>query len=252
MTVKQIAELIARGERTVRAAMTSGKLPYTVPAGNKRRDRTASREDVLRWAAKLHLINRKFVEVSDDLVGLPVSSVEEVEPSCEMVYDFSVADDENFICGVGGICCHNTADADTDGAHISYLLIAIIHELFPEFLREGRLFIARPPLFSVKLDGRGEKVVYAYSDEEKDQIVAKYKRSGGDVQRFKGLGEMDPEELAEAVLDPDTRILWQVSVEDAAEVAEALNLVMGSKAEPRKEWLESGGAKAAREAFTSA
>lgn len=135
-----------------------------------------------------------------------------------------------------------TADADTDGAHISYLVIAIFHELFPDMLKEGRVFLARPPLFKVNLDARGETVSYVYPEEDLNALLKKSKRTGDDVTRFKGLGEMDAEHLEETVMSPATRQLLQVTIEDAAEVAESLNLILGNSAAKRKEWLESGGA----------
>lgn len=134
------------------------------------------------------------------------------------------------------------ADADSDGAHITALVCGMMWRLFPEFVKEGRLFIARPPLFKINLDNRGDEFVYAYSEEERAELIKKHKRSGEDVSRFKGLGEMDGVQLEETVMDPDTRQLYQVTLEDLAEVEDTMNLILGNSAARRKEWLESGDA----------
>jgi len=134
------------------------------------------------------------------------------------------------------------ADADSDGAHITALVCGMMWRLFPDFVKEGRLFIARPPLFKINLDNRGETFVYAYSEEERGTLVKKNKRSGEDVSRFKGLGEMDGSQLEETVMDPATRQLYQVTLEDLAEVEDTMNLILGNSAARRKEWLESGDA----------
>ena len=134
------------------------------------------------------------------------------------------------------------SDADMDGAHIANLIINIFHEIFPDFLREGRVFIGKPPLFSINLDARGERVIFAYTPEEMSALVKKHRRSSEDVTRFKGLGEMDSEELRTTVMDPETRSVERVSIPNPAEMAETLKLILGSQAEPRREWLENGGA----------
>ena len=134
------------------------------------------------------------------------------------------------------------ADADSDGAHIAALVCGMMWRLFPEFVKEGRLFIARPPLFKINLDNRGEQFIYAFSEEERAEILKKNKRSGEDVSRFKGLGEMDGVQLEETVMDPETRQLFQVTLEDLAEVEDTMNLILGNSAARRKEWLESGDA----------
>ncbi len=127
-----------------------------------------------------------------------------------------------------------TADADADGAHIGNLLITVFHELFPTFLAEGRVFLARPPLFRVRIGGE-----YRYvADEAELKSLQRRIKPGSKVTRFKGLGEMNAEHLRETVFAPETRRLLQVTVEDAAHVAETVNLLMGSHAAPRRTWLE--------------
>jgi DNA gyrase subunit B len=129
-----------------------------------------------------------------------------------------------------------TADADADGAHIANLLLTLFHELFPHLLAGGRVFLARPPLFRIALaDG---SALYVHTDDELKAALKKAKRTGDHVTRFKGLGEMNPEQLRETVFDPATRRLLQVSVEDAAEAAKTVDLVMGPNPAPRREWLE--------------
>ena len=128
-----------------------------------------------------------------------------------------------------------TADADADGAHIANLLITVFHELFPQFLAEGRVFLARPPLFRVRVAG-GE---YRYvSDEAELKAIQRRAKTSPEVTRFKGLGEMNAEHLRETVFAPETRQLLQITVEDAARVAETVNLLMGSHAAPRRVWLQ--------------
>jgi DNA gyrase/topoisomerase IV subunit B len=139
-------------------------------------------------------------------------------------------------------------DADTDGAHICNLLLGMFHELFPTLIAEGRVFVARPPLFKINLDAKGEKFVYAYDDVERSELVNEHRRKGDDVSRFKGLGEMPWEHLRSTCFDPSTRKLQQVTVEDVAESAETLNLIMGNGAHAaarRKSWLEEVGLEVA-------
>ncbi len=135
-----------------------------------------------------------------------------------------------------------TADADADGAHIANLLITLFHELFPSLLHSGRLFVARPPLFRIALkDGAA---VYVHTEEELKQTLKETKRTGDHVTRFKGLGEMNPDQLRETVFDPATRRLLQVTIENAAEAAETVDLVMGAHAAPRRAWLEEAAGDA--------
>jgi DNA gyrase subunit B len=135
-----------------------------------------------------------------------------------------------------------TADADADGAHIANLLLTLFHELFPALLKGGRVFLARPPLFRVALkDG---SAVYVHDDAELKAALKQHKRTGEHVTRFKGLGEMNPEQLRETVFDPATRRLLQVSMEDATEAAKTIELVMGSNPAPRRAWLEESAGDA--------
>jgi DNA gyrase subunit B len=139
-------------------------------------------------------------------------------------------------------------DADTDGAHICNLLLGMFHELFPSLVAEGRIFVARPPLFKIDLDTKGETFVYAYDETQRSALVARHKRKGDDVSRFKGLGEMPWQHLRSTCFDPTTRKLQQVTVEDIAEAAQTLNLIMGNgpaAAGKRRSWLEEVGLEVA-------
>ena len=133
------------------------------------------------------------------------------------------------------------ADADADGAHIANLLITLFHEHFKGLLLEGRVFLARPPLFRVAL---ADGYRYVHTEAEMKELVKRARRGGEHVSRFKGLGEMNPAQLRETVFDPASRQLLQVTMEDAAEVAETVGMVMGSDPGPRRAWLEERGSEA--------
>lgn len=135
-------------------------------------------------------------------------------------------------------------DADTDGAHICNLLLAMFHELFPTLVGEGRIFVARPPLFKIDLDAKGETFVYAYDEPERSALLKQHRRKGDDVSRFKGLGEMPWQHLRSTCFDPATRKLQQVTVEDVGEVSATLTLIMGNgptAAGKRRSWLADVG-----------
>ena len=126
------------------------------------------------------------------------------------------------------------ADADVDGAHIRTLLLTFFFRYMRPLIDEGHIYLAQPPLFKVS---KGKRHEYAFSDEERDQ---KIEEMGGscDIQRYKGLGEMDPDQLWETTMDPKTRIMLRVTLEDAMEADETFSVLMGDKVEPRREFIE--------------
>ncbi len=126
------------------------------------------------------------------------------------------------------------ADADVDGAHIRTLLLTFFFRYMRPLIDEGHVYIAQPPLFKVS---KGKKHFYAFSDEERDKYIEEL---GGscDVQRYKGLGEMDPEQLWETTMDPQTRIMLRVNLEDAIAADETFSILMGDKVEPRRDFIE--------------
>lgn len=130
------------------------------------------------------------------------------------------------------------ADADVDGLHIRTLMLTFFFRFMRPLLEHGHVYIAQPPLFKV---ARGKQVRYAFSDEERDAYIAELGGDGGktDVQRYKGLGEMDPIQLWETTMNPETRTMLKVSVEDAAKADEILTILMGDKVEPRREFIEA-------------
>ena len=130
------------------------------------------------------------------------------------------------------------ADADVDGSHIRTLLLTFFFRFMRPLIEEGHVYLAQPPLFKVF---RGKKVRYAFSDEERDAHIAELAGESNakvDVQRYKGLGEMDPEQLWETTMDPAARTMIKVNLEDAAKADEIFSILMGDKVEPRREFIE--------------
>ena len=128
-------------------------------------------------------------------------------------------------------------DADVDGAHIRTLLLTFFYRYMRELVDKGHVFIAQPPLYKVK-KGKVEK--YTYSDRELDEVIMELggKDSNTDIQRYKGLGEMNPEQLWSTTMDPDQRTLLKVTVEDAMAADEIFTILMGDKVEPRREFIQ--------------
>jgi DNA gyrase subunit B len=162
-------------------------------------------------------------------------------------------------------------DADVDGSHIRTLLLTFFYRNFEEIIKRGYLYIAQPPLFRVQ---KGKNVQWAYNEEDKAEIIAEFlkqdkekpkniakakkkaeqagageeeaeisdeeKKSGVNVQRYKGLGEMNPSQLWETTMDPANRVMYQVNVEDAVEADKIFDILMGSEVEPRKRFIQAG------------
>ncbi len=130
-------------------------------------------------------------------------------------------------------------DADVDGAHISTLLLTFFYRFMPELIKQGYVYLAQPPLYKVE---KGKTVKYAYSDEELNQILTELGRDGNNkIQRYKGLGEMDAEQLWDTTMDPEKRILLRVTMdeEESSEIDITFTTLMGDKVEPRREFIEA-------------
>ena len=130
-------------------------------------------------------------------------------------------------------------DADVDGAHIATLLLTFLYRFMPELIKQGHVYLAQPPLYKIE---KNKKVWYAYSDEELNNIMTEIGRDQNNkVQRYKGLGEMDAEQLWETTMDPEKRILLRVNMDDdsASELDVTFTTLMGDKVEPRREFIET-------------
>lgn len=157
------------------------------------------------------------------------------------------------------------ADADVDGAHIRTLLLTFFYRYFEDLIRNGYIYIAQPPLYRIQ---KGKEIVYAYTEEEKNKIVTEIQKiqdkkvnkqkiaekisagakkknesekkiAGVSIQRYKGLGEMNPEQLWETTMDPDNRVMLQVKIEDAEAADKMFNVLMGSEVEPRRIFIQT-------------
>ena len=129
-------------------------------------------------------------------------------------------------------------DADVDGAHIATLMLTFIYRFMPELIKQGHVYLAKPPLYKLE---KNKQVWYAYSDEELDKILTEVGRDQNNkIQRYKGLGEMDAEQLWETTMDPEKRILLRVNIneEEESEVDLTFNTLMGDKVEPRRIFIE--------------
>jgi len=132
-------------------------------------------------------------------------------------------------------------DADVDGSHIRTLLLTLFYRFTPELLLQGHIYRALPPLYKISLENKGrgksDSHIYAYSDAERDAILKKHGAKVKGIQRYKGLGEMSAEQLWETTLNPETRRLGQIQIENAAEADMITTLLMGSKVEPRRNFI---------------
>ena len=129
-------------------------------------------------------------------------------------------------------------DADVDGAHIQILLLTFFFRYMTDLITSGHVYVAKPPLYKLEeTSTKNKKVVYCYSDEEKDMWMKKLKRYT--IQRYKGLGEMNADQLWETTMDPKNRTLIQVKIEDFADADDAVRILMGDEVEPRKRWIDN-------------
>lgn len=131
--------------------------------------------------------------------------------------------------------CILMTDADIDGSHIRTLLLTFFYRYMKPLVEEGHIYIAQPPLYKIK---KGRKEYYVYNDRELEQKLKKIGRKGINIQRFKGLGEMNPEQLWETTMNPETRTILKVTLEDAIEADEIFTILMGDKVKPRREFIQ--------------
>ena len=129
------------------------------------------------------------------------------------------------------------ADADVDGAHIRTLLLTFFFRYMRPLLEQGHVFLAQPPLY--KVSKKGIKDVYCYTDEELDTELEKIGRDNVSIQRYKGLGEMNPEQLWDTTMNPDNRILIKVTMEDAMKADQIFTVLMGDQVEPRRDFIQA-------------
>lgn len=127
-------------------------------------------------------------------------------------------------------------DADVDGSHIRTLLLTFFFRYMPQLIEEGYVYIARPPLYKVQ---RGKKEYYVYNDRELNQLLDKIGKKRLSIQRYKGLGEMNPEQLWETTMNPDARIMMKVQIDDAVQADRVFSILMGDKVAPRREFIQS-------------
>jgi DNA gyrase subunit B len=126
-------------------------------------------------------------------------------------------------------------DADVDGAHIRTLILTFLFRHMKDLFSQGNVYIAQPPLYRIY---KGKKEQYAYTEEERERIIAQFGSTGVSVQRYKGLGEMNPEQLWRTTMDPETRTLLLVTMEDAAEADRLFTILMGDAVEPRRDFIQ--------------
>ncbi len=179
--------------------------------------------------------NKKFLKYlgPNKTILLPIVSIKKIKPDNPFVYDISVKVNENFLASPAGILVHNT-----DGSHIRTLLLTLFYRYLRPIIENGHLYIAQPPLYKIQ---KGKEIFYAYSDNEKEEILKNLAKKGKEninVQRYKGLGEMNPEELWETTLNPQKRVLKQVTIKDAEEADRLFTILMGGDVEPRRKFIE--------------
>lgn len=127
-------------------------------------------------------------------------------------------------------------DADVDGSHIRTLLLTFFFRYMRELIDKGHIYIAQPPLYRIK---KGQKEIYVFSDDEMEETLNRMGKEGVNIQRYKGLGEMNPGQLWKTTMDPESRTILQVNIDDAVEADQIFSILMGEKVEPRREFIET-------------
>jgi DNA gyrase subunit B len=163
----------------------------------------------------------EFTEIKDLVVALGMGIAESLEPKKLRYHRIIIM-----------------TDADVDGEHIRTLLLTFFYRHLPYVVQNGHLFVAQPPLYKIQI---GKEAFYAYSDEEKEKIITnnKINKFTPLIQRYKGLGEMNPEQLWETTMNPQNRVLKQVTIEDAAATDETFSMLMGDEVLPRKRFIQT-------------
>ncbi len=168
--------------------------------------------------------------MNNDFQAVKVLKTEKIK-NCrdKFVYDLSVDLNRSFIAGVGGLTLHNT-----DGNHIACLALTFFYRYMMPLIEKGYVYLAVPPLYKVK---KGKKVYYIKTDKELETVLKEVGKDDVMIQRFKGLGEMNPEQLWETTMSPETRTLKQITTEDATIADEMFTILIGDQVEPRREFI---------------
>jgi topoisomerase-4 subunit B len=138
-------------------------------------------------------------------------------------------------------------DADTDGAHIQVLLITFFFRYMRPLVEGGKLFIALPPLYKIAKTGKKEEIKYAWTEQDRETVCKSFKNYT--IQRYKGLGEMNAGQLWDTTMNPETRTLIKVTIEDLADAENRIQVLMGDEVEPRKEWIDANVSFATEDDF---
>jgi len=183
--------------------------------------------------SKVILKRKDFFKISKDFSAIKITSVKEINYNNKNVYDFSVKKTQNFIAGIGNVLLHNT-----DGGHIKTLLLTFFFRFMPDLIKEGNVYVALPPLYRI----RKKKDYYVYSDEELKKMIEK--TGATYVTRFKGLGEMGLQQLWDTTMNPKTRKIKKIFIEDAVEADRVFSMLMGDDVQARKEFIQENAKEA--------